>query len=279
MLIATAVASVVNGGVYHAPSVISTMDGQPFTPSAQNTTPRRVISEEASEQVRSLMEQQALNQKSNSFRIDGYRIGTKTGTARLVSADCKCYRGESVVSTIGAALTPEPAAAKGFTLERTYYTLDGKEVDLKSAKGGTSTLAQTDRMVVVLKVKAAETGGRILLVDRLPAGLEIENPRIVDSGDLKSFAWLKTTLKPQHSEFRDDRFVAAFDFFGKSGRHNSDGDDDDAPEPASEATVAYVVRAVTPGTFVHPAATVEDMYNPERFARTASGRLEVKAKD
>ena len=105
---ATAVASVVNGGVYHAPSVISTMDGQPFTPSAQNTTPRRVISEEASEQVRSLMEQQALNQKSNSFRIDGYRIGTKTGTARLVSADCKCYRGESVVSTIGVAPIENP---------------------------------------------------------------------------------------------------------------------------------------------------------------------------
>ncbi len=133
--------------------------------------------------------------------------------------------------------------------------------------------------MVVLKVKAAETGGRILLVDRLPAGLEIENPRIVDSGDLKSFSWLKTTLKPQHSEFRDDRFVAAFDFFGKSGRRNSDSDDDDATEPASEATVAYVVRAVTPGTFVHPAATVEDMYNPERFARTATGRLDVKAKD
>ena len=98
----------VSGGVYHAPSVISTMDGQPFTPSAQNTTPRRVISEEASEQVRSLMEQQALNQKSNSFRIDGYRIGTKTGTARLVSADCKCYRGESVVSTIGVAPIENP---------------------------------------------------------------------------------------------------------------------------------------------------------------------------
>ncbi len=186
---------------------------------------------------------------------------------------------DAVVSVIGAALTPEPATSKGFTIERTYYTLDGKEVDLKSAKGGTSTLKQTDRLVVVLKIKANDTGGRILLVDRLPAGLEIENPRIVDSGDLKSFSWLKTTLKPQHSEFRDDRFVAAFDFFGRTSRRDSDSDDDDSAEPRSEATVAYVVRAVTPGTFVHPAATVEDMYNPERFARTASGRLDVTAKN
>ncbi len=105
---AAAVASVVNGGVYHAPTVIATMDGQPYTRPNQDTTPRRVISEEASEQVRSLMEQQALEQKGSAFSISGYRIGTKTGTARLVSADCKCYRGESVVSTIGVAPIENP---------------------------------------------------------------------------------------------------------------------------------------------------------------------------
>ena len=47
----------------------------------------------------------------------------------------------------------------------------------------------------------------------------------------------------------------------------------------SSATVAYLVRAVTPGSFLHPAATVEDMYRPDRFARTASGHLDVKAKE
>ena len=89
-------------------------------------------------------------------------------------------------------------------------------------------------------------------------------------------------MKPQHTEFRDDRFVAAFDFFGsgdrRRGRRNADGDEE-SREPASAATVAYLVRAVTPGSFVHPAATVEDMYRPDRFARTASGRLDVTAKE
>jgi len=189
---------------------------------------------------------------------------------------------DAVVSVIGAALTPEPAASKGFTIERTYYALDGRKVDLKSATGGTSELKQNDRLVVVLKVDSPETGGRILVVDRLPAGLEIENPRLVDSGDIKTLDWLKTTLKPEHTDFRDDRFVAAFDFFGsgdaRRGRRNGDGDEE-YRAPASSATVAYLVRAVTPGSFVHPAATVEDMYRPDRFARTASGRLEVKAKE
>jgi uncharacterized protein YfaS (alpha-2-macroglobulin family) len=182
----------------------------------------------------------------------------------------------AVVSVIGAAFTPEPPVSKGFTVERTYYTLDGKKVDLASAAGGTARLRQNDRLVVVLKVDATDTGGRILLVDRLPAGLEIENPRLVDSGDIKSLSWLKTAASPQHTEFRDDRFVAAFDFFGGSiGRRG--GRDGDRAEPASGATVAYIVRAVTPGSFVHPAATVEDMYRPTRFARTAAGRLEVAA--
>jgi uncharacterized protein YfaS (alpha-2-macroglobulin family) len=114
----------------------------------------------------------------------------------------------------------------------------------------------------------------------LPAGLEIENPRLIDSGDVKSLSWLKTTLAPQHTEFRDDRFVAAFDFFGSSeGRRGAGSLHGDGRGPTSSATVAYIVRAVTPGSYVHPAATVEDMYRPDRFARTAAGRLDITAKD
>jgi hypothetical protein len=185
---------------------------------------------------------------------------------------------DAVISVIGASLTPEPAIEKGFKIERSYFTLDGKPVDLKSAAGGTGQLNQTDRLVVVLKVEAQETGGRILLVDRLPAGLEIENPRLVESGDVKSLEWLKTTTKLEHTEFRDDRFVAAFNFYART-RGGDDDDSDGNKGPVSAATVAYMVRAVTPGSFVHPAATVEDMYRPDRFARTAAGRLEVTAKE
>ncbi|MGT2466926.1 hypothetical protein ACVOMV_21300 [Mesorhizobium atlanticum] len=34
---------------------------------------------------------------------------------------------------------------------------------------------------------------------------------------------------------------------------------------------------MTPGTYAHPAATVEDMYRPQYSARTATGVMEVKA--
>ncbi len=184
---------------------------------------------------------------------------------------------DAVVTVTGSSLTPEPPIAKGFKIERSYYTLDGKPVDLKSATGGTASLAQNQRLVVVLKIEGEKKGGRVLLADRLPAGLEIENPRLVDSGDLKGLDWLQRTHEPEHTEFRDDRFVAAFNFFGeeRDGRRgNGNGDGAKAPS----ATVAYIVRAVTPGSFVHPSATVEDMYRPEQFARTATGRLEITPK-
>jgi len=205
---------------------------------------------------------------------------------------------DAVVTVNGAALTPEPAVEKGFRIERAYYTLDGKKVDLASAAGGTSQVKQNDRFVVVDTISSAEQGGRVLLVDRLPAGFEIENPHLVEAGATSGLAWLKDTMKPEHAEFRDDRFVAAFNFYGRNrnaahgaaepeeGVDEPDGDQT-AAEPATpakpagpvtSASVAYVVRAVTPGSYIHPAATVEDMYRPERHARTASGHLTVTAK-
>jgi uncharacterized protein YfaS (alpha-2-macroglobulin family) len=39
--------------------------------------------------------------------------------------------------------------------------------------------------------------------------------------------------------------------------------------------LAYIVRAITPGEFHHPAAAVTDMYRPQYNAHTASGRFVI----
>lgn len=171
----------------------------------------------------------------------------------------------AVVSVTGSAMTAEPAVSKGFTISRSYHTLDGTPITASEAQ---MTVKQNDRVVVVLKIEGQHTGGRVLLVDRLPAGFEIENPRLVESGDTKSLAWAQTAGKPTHTEFRDDRFVAAFDYFRGEDRRGG-------AKPA--ATVAYIARAVTPGRYVHPAASVEDMYRPDLHARTGAGTLVVTA--
>jgi alpha-2-macroglobulin len=164
---------------------------------------------------------------------------------------------QAVITVSGAPMTPEPAAAKGFKIERQAYTLDGKAVDVKQVK-------QNSRLVVVLKVTEAQPQyGRVIVADYLPAGFEIDNPHLVSSGDTGALPWIADGVEPANTEFRDDRFTAAFD-----------RKKDNAPV----FTVAYVVRAVAPGKYVRPQASVEDMYRPDRFGRTATESVEVTAK-
>ena len=69
---------------------------------------------------------------------------------------------------------------------------------------------QNERYVVVLKVNEQNSWpSRLLITDLLPAGFEIDNPGLVSSAQLTNFSWLAQT-DAAHLEFRDDRFVAAF---------------------------------------------------------------------
>src|SRR5204862_4606156 len=111
---------------------------------------------------------------------------------------------QAVVTVNGAPLVAEPAAERGFKIERLYYTLDGKPADPARAK-------QNDRFAVVLKItEPAPMFARVIVADYLPAGFEIDNPRLVSSGDTGTLSWITDALEPVNAEFRDDRFSAAF---------------------------------------------------------------------
>jgi alpha-2-macroglobulin len=161
---------------------------------------------------------------------------------------------QAVITVTGVPVAPLPAGGEGFAIERSYFTLDGMPVDI-------ATAGQNERFVVVIRVtEQNEWPSRILVTDLLPAGLEIDNPRLVGSADLAGFDWLPDTVDVAHTEFRDDRFVAALNRTGSDERSFS---------------LAYVVRAVSPGRYAHPAAFVEDMYRPHLEARTAAGTIEI----
>jgi uncharacterized protein YfaS (alpha-2-macroglobulin family) len=161
----------------------------------------------------------------------------------------------AAITTVAAPAQPLPAGGDGFEISRTYYNMDGEEVNVSEAQ-------QNERYVVVLNItETNEWPSRIVVTDLLPAGFEIDNPSVVNSANLSNFDWLEE-VQAAHTEFRNDRFVAAFD--------RSAGDN-------RQITLAYVVRAVTPGVYDHPAAQVEDMYRPQFSARTATGKMEVLA--
>ena len=172
---------------------------------------------------------------------------TNTGEAPL----------QAVLSVSGSPTVPEPAAESGFKIERLYYTLDGDEADPTKAK-------QNQRFVVVLKITEPDAQfGRVLVADYLPAGFEIDNPRLVSTGETGTLSWIENAKAPSYSEFRDERFSAAFER---------------RPKDPPVFLVAYVVRAVSPGRYVLPQAYVEDMYRPDRFGRTGTGTIEIAPK-
>ena len=57
-------------------------------------------------------------------------------------------------------------------------------------------------------------------------------------------------------------------------RNEREGDEN--ADAKAVFTVAYVVRAVSPGKYVLPQAYVEDMYNPSRYGRSGTGSVEVR---
>ncbi|MCS6760141.1 MAG: hypothetical protein MO852_15315 [Candidatus Devosia euplotis] len=157
--------------------------------------------------------------------------------------------------TVTGYPTSQPkASSNGFSLSREYFLPDGTPFDPEAGP-----IAQNQRLVVVLTAWPDTLGsGQYVLADPLPAGFEIENPDLSAGDGVSDFSWL-TLDTASHVESRTDQYVAAFRYYSAVG---------------SFAT-AYLVRAVSPGRFALPGATVEDMYRPEFRANTAAGTLEV----
>ncbi len=142
-------------------------------------------------------------------------------------------------------------------MSRDIYRPDGSAADLTKVR-------QTDLFVVVLKGTRndASQSAQALVVDLLPAGFEIETATVSKGRSTTDYSWLPELTEATYTEQRDDRFIAALGL--KSGTR--------------DFTLAYVVRAVTPGEFIYPALVAEDMYEPETTGRTAIGKLTVGAR-
>jgi alpha-2-macroglobulin len=164
---------------------------------------------------------------------------------------------------------PSPVA-KGIRLTRTLHALDGTPLD-------STRLQQNTRAMVVLNGQSESQGLRtFILVDPLPAGWEIETViRRGASGYGEN--WVGKVSGSPQLESRDDRFVAVVE----QGRMTDYGEEGEATTnlgpglSTNQFRFAYVIRAVTPGQFDRPPATVEDMYNSDIIARTDAGQTTV----
>jgi hypothetical protein len=114
--------------------------------------------------------------------------------------------------------------------------------------------------LVVAEVTARTTAGsleNVAIVDLLPAGLEIENPRLESR---RTLPWVKKAgSRPLYLDFRDDRIV----FY-------------DNLRQGKEYVYYYSLRAVTAGRFILPPIRAEAMYAPMKSSVASSGNITVR---
>ena len=171
--------------------------------------------------------------------------------------------GEFTVSNTGKAdifvnLTtrgiPEHADAspksEGVGVRRAFYSAAGEPCS-------GSVFQHADSYFVELAIDCEAAVKNLIVTDLLPAGFEIENPRLDPKARFEAAA--AGAVVPSHLELRDDRLVLAFDGL------------DEGPH-----TYQYAVRAVTPGAFQHPPVRAECMYDAAIYGQSAPSPIEVR---
>ncbi|PIK78910.1 alpha-2-macroglobulin [Pseudomonas sp. 382] len=155
------------------------------------------------------------------------------------------------------------AGGNGMEIRRDYLGMNGQPLDLHNLRSG-------DLVLVHLALKTSDRVPDALVVDLLPAGLELENQNLAQSAaslDNASSAvkqWRESMQNASvvHQEYRDDRYVAALKLDGYGTTH-----------------LLYLARAVTPGTYRVPPPQVESMYRPNLQAvGDGQGEMTVKAR-
>jgi uncharacterized protein YfaS (alpha-2-macroglobulin family) len=199
-----------------------------------------------------------------SLSLDG-RSATEPGQRRLLLAPslADIRRGLTVrnlspapawyrVGLSGVPRSDPPAERSGYSIARSYFRLDGAPADPREVR-------QNDLLVAVIQGRALSAAHpHTLVVDLLPAGLEIENAQLSGGRSGTDLSWLPELTATRHTGLRDDRYVAALTL-----------------EKGEELRLAYLVRAVTPGDYRIPAVLVEDMYRPAQRGRGTPGTLRV----
>lgn len=138
----------------------------------------------------------------------------------------------------------------GIQVRRSFLNENGELLQSGTFKHG-------DMIVSEITLKAlSQQIENVVIDDMLPAGFEIENPRLKSRANI---SWLpKETLQPTYTDIRDDRMLLFVDL-----------------EKGKEYKYYYALRAVTKGEFTLPPVSAECMYNPGLKSVASSGIVKI----
>ncbi|SFP19308.1 alpha-2-macroglobulin family protein [Pseudomonas borbori] len=207
----------------------------------------------------------ALNSGAFAFELSGAQPGLKLDGSELAAPLTISNPGDTALyqqlTLSGYPVKAPTAGGENLSIYREYLGMDGRPLDLGALRSGELVLVH---LVVAAKQRVPDA----LVVDLLPAGLELENQNLAQSAASLADAgsavqdWQKSmsNARIKHQEFRGNRYVAALDVSGYDSSH-----------------LLYLARAVTPGSYRVPPPQVESMYRPNWQALgEAPGRLVVK---
>jgi alpha-2-macroglobulin len=165
---------------------------------------------------------------------------------------------QSVIRTQGRGSLYYFAQAEGLSASGKYEEIDNvlkvrKQFYTRSGQPLGAAKFKQNQLVVV-KITLQSTNGlavdNVVITDMLPAGVEIENPRLTADRDL---VWVKDQTTPEHFDIRDDRI----NFFTNLT---------DKPQ-----TFYYLVRAVSKGKFQMGPVSADAMYKGEYRSYSGGG--------
>lgn len=191
--------------------------------------------------------------------IDGKNIGNYTGNLLTHITNKKNIKinGTGSGSVYYSVVTEGISNGKntteidnGIVARRQFYNRKGEVINPLNIK-------QNDLIVVKLSVSRPYGGylKNIALTDILPAGLEIENPRITITNDLE---WMNNQSYASNMDIRDDRINYFFDLY-ENGTMN----------------FYYMCRAVSKGKFILGNVQADAMYDGSIHSYNGKGTLIV----
>ncbi|GAO91672.1 lipoprotein [Pseudomonas syringae pv. actinidiae] len=203
-------------------------------------------------------ETRELSNKQPGLKLDGALLGSPLTVHNQGSEPL--YQ---QLTVSGYPTQAPPAGGENLSIRREYLSLSGAPLNIGALKTGQLVL-------VHLEIGAKQRVPDALVVDLLPAGLELENQNLAQSSasledaseEVKTIRESMENAGIKHQEYRGDRYVAALDIDGNRSVH-----------------LLYLARAVTPGTYRVPPPQVESMYRPNWQALgDAPAQMVVKGK-
>ncbi len=185
---------------------------------------------------------------STGFRLTRADLGGKNITVSVLKGEGTCYyywQASGIPRTTAA-----PEFDRGIRVRRQYLDEDALPIDPAKVKLG-------DRIVCLVTAEAVDKPlYNVVINDLLPAGLEVENPRLKTTPRL---SWIPSGgISIDYQDIRDDRILLFANIY-----------------PGQPVKFYYSLRAISAGEFKVPPVAAECMYNPLIAGSASSGSMTI----